>query len=154
MDLARQAALAALLFLSPLAAQCPVKSATFTPYGSGCNTAFPREVPKLGAAFAPKSCSISLWILAYPGCCNVIARQQVFAFGIGRSSVPLPGGCALLVNPLVVLPVDRSVRVVNAKLPTTTTLGTFHAQGYVAYSSTLSRRTSPAFTQGLEITFR
>ena len=154
MILPRLALFASLSVLAPLSAQCPVTNVTFTPYAAGCSQPFPNEVPKLGGVFVPSTCTVSMWISAYAGCCNVSLNGQAFLFGAAPTAVPLPGSCTLLVNPLVILPVDRSVRVVHLALPAAASAGTVYAQGVAPYVDTRNRQLSYALTQGLVATLQ
>ncbi len=117
-------ALALALCLSVTAQQ-----ASFTPFGSPCpNTSSPLAVtglPKLNSTFTVSR-------IAYPGgctrrfclcsCCDCnTCSGAILFFGVQRQSIPLPGGCSLLISPDVLAVGDRQGNV-NVTLPNSVTL--------------------------------
>ena len=149
--------LIAVLLSAPatVVAQCSV---TFTPYGAGCQTVV-AQVPTLSGSFEGQTCTVSLTLDAFSGCCNTFLTDRLFVLGL-QANVALPPwpGCSLLVAPVAVaiLPVSGG-DTLSFQLPSGLPSFSIYSQGIAIYASTIGGSVprgvtrAPQFSQGLEI---
>ena len=142
---------------APSAAQCGIGSALFRFYGSGCNPVF-ANAPILTGSYDASSCTLSLTVQAFPGCCNTFLRNYLMAFGTSQASVPLPQvgtGCTLLVgNTFAVLfQTAQQGSTYRIVLPPGTPAGVFTVQGAAHYFTTIGFSDDLALTDAARITF-
>ena len=133
-------------------AQCVVRGASFSSYGTSCPTGTANS-PLLSGSFIPTRCQIAMNFKAYAGCCNEYLTGRTLMFGLAPANVPLSPYCTLLVQPMVLVtwaPSQGSTLTVN--LPRNTSPGSVFVQGIATYYYTLGRRTKYMMTHGLKVT--
>ena len=140
------------------AAQCTVTQVTFTPYGSGCNAVFPQQVPTLTGAWNAPSCTVTLTLNGFNGCCNTFLRGRVLVLGATQTNLPVPifgPGCTLHSSPDVVLVFPTSAgNVFPFPLPPGMPRGTLYSQGVLHYFTTIGLTNDLAFSPGLTLTIQ
>ncbi len=147
----------AVLVVTPLRApaQCTVMSVAFTPYGTGCNPVFATQTPMLSGRWDPQTCSVTLTITAFSGCCNTYLRDRLFVLGAQQTRVPLPFlgiGCTLWASPDIVIPLTSSAGAsLTLAVPPGLPPGSIYGQGLVHYFTTIGFSDDFALTQGLDL---
>lgn len=150
-------AMALAIAASTTSAQCPIRSATFKSYGTGC-TSVNNRVPVLAGKYDPTACAVFLDISAYGGCCNTYLRNRIFVFGVTSVNIPMPWfgrNCVLLnsADLVFVLPV-ASGSTLKIQLPPGTRPGTLYVQGAAHYLTTIGLSNDYQLTNGLTITLQ
>jgi hypothetical protein len=137
---------------APAAAQCiPV---TFTSYGAPCGTGFPGAL--LTGTTNASTCTMTIDVQAFPGCCNSFQQSKIFVFGLQQTQLPVPGlpqPCFLLASPDFVIVQAAAVDGPTIPVPPQLFGLTIYAQGAVTYFTTIGFTTEIALTQGLQIDF-
>jgi hypothetical protein len=148
------------LLLAPLAApaQCTVTQVTFASYGTGCNAVFPQQLPTLSGAWSAPSCTVTLTLAGFSGCCNTFLRGRVLVLGASRTNLPVPifgPGCTLFAGLDVVLVFPTSAgNAFPFPLPAGMPRGTLYAQGMLEYFTTIGLTRDLAFSPGLALTIQ
>ena len=144
--------LAACAVLAPsAAAQCTVQNVTFRAHGAGCATVF-AAVPVLSGTFDSRTCTLSLTLDGFGGCCNTFLSDKVVLLGVNPVSLPLPwAGCTLLVQPDAAVVIPRGQDTLRIALPPGVAAGTFHAQGVNHYFTTIGFTHDLNWSQGLAV---
>ena len=153
----RSILLFAVLAILPCAgrAQCTT-SVSFQSYGSGCNTVS-GQVPALSGSFDTQTCTVSLTLTGFPGCCNTFLVGRVFFLGGAQVNTPLPGigpGCALLARPdLPVAFATGAEDTLRFAVPDGFPALTLYSQGANVYFTTIGFGTDVELSQGLALVF-
>lgn len=150
--------LAAVLALGTSArAQSCVYDVSFQAYGTGCSS-FTPLLPALDGEFdGTASCSLAIAYDVPPLCCNVYVVRQLLLVGLSPTSLPLPNGCTLLVDPKLILFLSPTAgtTVLKTTLPNTTALigAAVYLQGVVDRFDTFALAHDLEFTAGLRLSF-
>ncbi|MGH7150986.1 MAG: hypothetical protein ACREIU_09825 [Planctomycetota bacterium] len=150
-------ALGALVFSPRAEAQpCPF-NATFANSGSACSQSG-AIAPTVTGSYAngPGGCSVTLALGVAPFCCNTFVTGRFLILGGTSVNVPVPGGCALLVFPDIVLTIPASPTSVTFPLPPDPALVGLlvHAQGIVVRFTTIGMTTDFDFSSRLDVSFQ
>ncbi len=150
-------ALGALFLASRAEAQtCPF-NLTFANSGAGC-TQSGAMLPTVGGTYSngPGGCSVTLALTVPPFCCNVFVTGRFLVLGGQAVTLPVPGGCTLLVFPDIVLTIPASPTSVTFPLPPDPALVGLlvHAQGILVRFTTIGMTTDFDFSSRLDITFQ
>jgi len=149
--------LSGVVFAAGSTAQCQFSSVSQQTYGTGCNPVFLGNNPLLAVRLDPQTCTVSMQVTAFSGCCNTLLRDRLLAIGLTPVNVPLPQfgpGCTLLasLDQLFIQPVqagDTFVLTVPSGLP----LGfVFYAQAAAHYFTTIGFSDDLAFSAGDQVT--
>ena len=145
----------ALACMAPIsAAQCAVTDVAFEPYGTGCG-AVVSQAPSLSGSFESSTCSVSLTVDAFGGCCNTFLTFRLIGLGLAPDQVPLPflgTGCDLLIQPLIFVALPPSQDTLKLRIPPGMPTGTLYLQGGAGYFTTIGMTRDTALTQGLRVT--
>lgn len=145
----------ALASMAPIgAAQCTVTGATFEPYGTGCG-AVVSQAPTLKGAFDSTTCTVSLTVDAFGGCCNTFVTYRLLGLGLAPDKTPLPflgSGCELLIQPLIVVALPPNQDTLKLTIPPGMPTDTVYLQGGAGYLTTIGLTRDLALTQGLRVT--
>ncbi|HKB16975.1 MAG TPA: hypothetical protein VKF62_12995 [Planctomycetota bacterium] len=149
--------LGALFLASEADAQmCPF-NVTFANSGSSCTQSGAMPPTVTGSYSNGNSgCSVTLTLGVPPFCCNVFVTGRFLVLGGQAVTVPVPGGCNLLVFPDVVLTIPASPLSVTFPLPPDPALVglVVHAQGIVVRFTTIGMTTDFDFSSRLDISFQ
>jgi hypothetical protein len=148
--------LASTCLLAVLApAQCTVANVAFTAYGAGCNTVFAGTPPALSGQWDPTSCTLSVTLSGFSGCCNTFLQQRILWAGLAPAQQPLPfigPGCTLLAQPDVIAMFPTAAgNTFSFTLPPGFPAVTFYMQGANQYFTTIGLTTDFELSQGLQI---
>jgi hypothetical protein len=95
----------ALVCAAPLSAQCAGYGLSVSTVAPACSASgAPHSTLALALQPSPslsQPCKLICTLDAPAYCCNIYIAARVLAFGANSASLPLPGGCKLLVDPLL-----------------------------------------------------
>lgn len=143
------------LLAAPMAAQCT--NVTFTSYGTACsNAGFPAS---LTGSFDATSCTATLTLNAFSGCCNTFEQFNVWAIGWQQAQIlippPNPNSCLLLnTADIILMQTPATQNTFTFVVPPGLSGITVYAQSAKMYFTTIGMTMDLSITEGVQVDFQ